>query len=48
MAGTHAQVEDLDRYDLIVCLDRGIRQSILSEVQGKHRQYYEEKVRVCS
>jgi hypothetical protein len=34
------------RYDLVLCMDRGIRDTILDQVQPEHRAYYEEKVGV--
>ncbi|KAL6759752.1 hypothetical protein V8C86DRAFT_2568453 [Haematococcus lacustris] len=39
------EMEDLDRYDLVLCLDRGIRDTILDQLANQSfRTYYEEKV----
>ncbi|KAJ9525858.1 hypothetical protein QJQ45_009271 [Haematococcus lacustris] len=38
------EMEDLDRYDLVLCLDRGIRDTILDQLANQSfRTYYEEK-----
>jgi len=37
-------LDDLDRYDLVLVLDHEIRDEILSKVPGEYLEYYEEKI----